>query len=144
MPSADFVRNAQCAVGCEYFMRISRPDALRLSALFKSLYPAFHEKYRKAFEAGVWVRADPGPFLGRAIVWKLQVEPHRDGLDAGPAICFPLGSFTGGALYLPDLGLKLTCEALCFCSLNPSNHLLFADTSRGTSSYSWRATYIMQ
>jgi hypothetical protein len=76
--------------------------------MFRVAYPAYYEKYRLAFEAGVWEEADPGPWLGRAIVWKLQVYPHRDGLDAGPAACFPMGSFEGGQLYLPDLRLKFS------------------------------------
>lgn len=101
------MRTAESALAVKYYLRASRPMALRLAALFKKAWPAFYEKYQKAFDAGVWEREDPGPFCGRAIVWKLQVMPHRDGLDAGPAACFPMGSFSGGELYLPDLQLKL-------------------------------------
>jgi hypothetical protein len=46
---------------------------------------------------------DPGPFLGRAIVWKLNVCPHQDGLDKGPAVIFSMGYFSGRECYLPDL-----------------------------------------
>lgn len=111
VPSADFMRSAKAAQEVKYYMRASRPPALRIAALFQKSFPACYKKYKKVFDAGVWERADPGPFLGRALVWKLQVEPHRDGLDAGPAVCFPLGSFTGGELYFPDLGLKLRCKS---------------------------------
>jgi hypothetical protein len=77
--------------------------------MFKVSWPEDYEKYRKAFEAGVWVEDDPGPWLGRAIVWKLQVLPHRDGLDGGPTAIFCLGRFSGGECYLPDLHIKLRC-----------------------------------
>lgn len=82
--------------------------AKRLSAMFKVAYPEYFEKYRKAFQAGVWEPSDPGPWLGRAIVWKLQVHVHRDGLDEGPAAIFPMGYYKGGELYLPDVELKLS------------------------------------
>lgn len=107
VPSSDFFRNAQSAQAVKWYFRATRAMALRLAVLFKRAWPAYYEKYRKAFDAGVWETSDPGPFLGRAIVWKLQVLPHRDGLDAGPAACFPVGCFAGGELYFPDLGLKL-------------------------------------
>ncbi|KAG1785180.1 uncharacterized protein HD556DRAFT_1192503, partial [Suillus plorans] len=81
---------------------------LRLSAMFHVSFPEFYKKYQKAFEAGKWTVVDPGPFLGRVIVWKLAVLPHQDGLDAGPAVIFPMGRFEGGECYIPDLKLKLS------------------------------------
>ncbi|KAG2745667.1 hypothetical protein P692DRAFT_20849793 [Suillus brevipes Sb2] len=47
------------------------------------------------FKAGKWTVVDPGPFLGRAIVWKLNVCPHQNGLDEGPAVIFSMGYFSG-------------------------------------------------
>ena len=47
-----------------------------------------------------------GPFLGRAVLWKLQVGIHRDAKDY---LCVILnsGEYDGGAALFPDLGLKL-------------------------------------
>ncbi|KAJ8508340.1 hypothetical protein ONZ45_g9369 [Pleurotus djamor] len=70
-------------------------------------FPEYYAAYQAAFDAGVWMRADPGPWIGRAIVYKLQVLPHVDGKDNGPTACFPTGSFSGGEAYFPDLGIKL-------------------------------------
>lgn len=82
--------------------------SLRLAIMFRIAYPETYERYRGAFDEGNWVKVDDtGPFLGRAIVYKLQVLPHRDGGDGGPAVIFPLGDFEGGELYLPDVGAKL-------------------------------------
>lgn len=85
----------------------TRDLAAFLSALFKASFPEYHERYKAAFAAGVWVAEDPGPWLGRAVVYKLQVDLHRDGLDDGPTASFPMGFFEGGELLLPDLGAKL-------------------------------------
>lgn len=81
--------------------------ALLLGNMFQASFPKFYLKYEAAFKAGKWTVADPGPFLGRAVVWKLDVMPHQDGLDEGPTAIFPMGRFTGGECYLTDLKLKL-------------------------------------
>jgi hypothetical protein len=42
-----------------------------LATMFEMLMPDVYKKYRKAFDAGVWERADPGPQVRRVIVYKL-------------------------------------------------------------------------
>ncbi|KAG1772232.1 hypothetical protein EV702DRAFT_1048697 [Suillus placidus] len=106
-PSADMFRNAQVALAVRWYMKRTSKLALALKEMFKVAYPDEFNIYEKAFEAGVWEVADPGPWLGRAIVWKLNVLPHRDGLDGGPTAIFCLGHFSGGEAYLTDLKLKL-------------------------------------
>lgn len=85
----------------------SRPVATYLGACFEVAFPDYYHKYKAAFKAGVWMSEDPGPWLRRAIVWKLPVKTHMDGLDEGPTAIFNVGNYTGGDLYLPDLKLKL-------------------------------------
>lgn len=110
-PSAELaaVKTATAAMHIDHYYNISRPFALRLSLMFKHSFPEYWRQYERAFAAGRWYRVydDPGPFVGRAIVYKLQVLPHRDGLDGGPAVIFPVGRFSGGELYLPDMKAKL-------------------------------------
>ncbi|KAG1838800.1 hypothetical protein DFJ58DRAFT_668149 [Suillus subalutaceus] len=106
-PSADMLRNAQVALAVQWYMKRTSKLALMLGEMFRVAYTDDFEIYQKAFEAGVWEVADPGPWLGRAIVWKLNVLPHRDGLDGGPTAIFCLGHFSGGEAYLTDLKLKL-------------------------------------
>ena len=89
------------------YFEATRPVALHLSACFKVSFPEYHAKYSEAFKAGVWEISDPGPWIGRAIVWKLPVKTHRDSLDDGPTAIFNFGNYTGGNLYLPDLKVKL-------------------------------------
>jgi len=75
--------------------------------MFHAASLMYYKKYKKAFVAGCWTVEDKGPWLERAVVWKLQVGLHRDTLDEGPAACFPCGSYEGGQLCLPDLDAKL-------------------------------------
>ena len=78
-----------------------------LQEAFKVAFPDYYQEYMQAFKAGVWWTEDPGPWLGRAIVWKLQVQPHMDASDVGPTAAFNCGSYDDGPMYLPDLKLKL-------------------------------------
>ena len=94
-------------MAAKVYYRATQRLAAQLAGLFKAAFPLYYKKYRKAFAAGVWFKEDTGPWIGRAIVWKLQVGVHRDGLDEGPAACFPCGYYRGGELCLPDLDAKL-------------------------------------
>ena len=89
-----------------YFTATQKVSA-KLAGMFEAAFPQFHKDYAKAFEAGVWCTKDKDPWIGRVIVWKLPVSLHRDGLDEGPAVCFPCGRYKGGELCLPDLEAKL-------------------------------------
>ncbi|KAF8232695.1 hypothetical protein L208DRAFT_1270597 [Tricholoma matsutake] len=106
-PSKDSLWGCQATMAVKWYYQVTEEVAHLLSAYFKKAFPEYHRQYSKAFSAGVWNLEDPGPWLGRALVYKLQVLPHVDGLDNGPTTCFPVGYFTGGAMHLSDLGLKL-------------------------------------
>lgn len=94
-------------MGVKTYYRNTQKVAAMLAGMFKAAFPKYYAKYHRAFQAGQWADDNPGPWLGRAIVWKLQVGTHRDGLDEGPAACFPCGKYEGGNLCLPDLNAKL-------------------------------------
>jgi hypothetical protein len=70
--------------------------------MFEEFYPGEYKKYKKAFDAGVWIEEDPGPWLGRAIVYKLHVSLHTDKHDDGPTVSFPAGYFNGGNMQIPQ------------------------------------------
>ncbi|KAG1830810.1 hypothetical protein EV424DRAFT_1305306, partial [Suillus variegatus] len=106
-PSRDMLRNASGTQAVEWYFQHTVELAIALDAMFKVSFPNDYEIYEEAFKAGRWIQADPGPWLGRAIVWKLQVLPHRDKLDAGPTAIFNLGRYEGGEAYFTDLKLKL-------------------------------------
>lgn len=74
---------------------------------FKIFFPDYHSLYGQAFEAGRWEESDVGPFLGQAVVYKLDVTGHFDKKDGGPVVSFPCGLFEGGSMSLPQLSLKL-------------------------------------
>jgi hypothetical protein len=93
--------------GISWYYKATYVVAKALAIMFKAIYPGLYDKYRKAFEAGVWEEADPGPWLGRAVVYKLQVNLHNDGRDDGPTASFPAGSYDDGHMLLPDLLARL-------------------------------------
>jgi hypothetical protein len=101
------LRNCHAAVAVKYYLKATAPIGEILGAYFAKAWPDEYERYREAFEAGVWYREDPGPWLGRAIVYKLQVKPHQDRSDGGPTAIFNVGNYSGGHLYFTDLGIKL-------------------------------------
>ena len=94
------------------YLFTSQPLAIYLQEMFRVAFPEYFENYAKAFQAGQWYAEDPGPWLGRAIVWKLQVDTHIDGLDDGPTAIFCCGDFEGGSLYVPDLKFKHRSELI--------------------------------
>ncbi|KDR65806.1 hypothetical protein GALMADRAFT_148389 [Galerina marginata CBS 339.88] len=106
-PSSDISRTGQGTMAVNHYFNSTRALALHLAECFKVAFPDIYTKYQKAFDAGVWNESDPGPWIGRAIVWKLPVLIHQDGLDDGPTAAFNVGSYKGGEMYLPDIRVKL-------------------------------------
>ncbi|KAF9486607.1 hypothetical protein BDN71DRAFT_1358125, partial [Pleurotus eryngii] len=82
--------------------------SLHLGVSFEVYLPVEAAYYQKAFKAGTAFPYDDfGPFLGRALLWKMQLELHADKKDVGPSISFPTGRFSKGHLIIPELGAKL-------------------------------------
>ena len=88
------------------YYKLSQEAATYIGTLFERLFPDYYNEYAEAFEAGKWVQQDPGPFLMRAVVYKLEVKLHHDGRDGGPTVTFPVGSFQGGHMEIPTLGVR--------------------------------------
>ncbi|KAH9911226.1 uncharacterized protein BXZ73DRAFT_82909 [Epithele typhae] len=86
------------------FYTLSAPFAAYFGALFEVFYPDLYQRYQKAFDAGNWIPHDPGPWLGRALVWKLPLDLHFDHGDIGPTLTIPLGFFHNGEMEFPALG----------------------------------------
>jgi len=106
VPSLDMCKGSHSSLAVKWYFRATAEVAEILNAYFAVAFPEQHAAYRQAFNAGVWVTEDPGPWLGRAIVYKMQVSQHQDKSDGGPTAIFNVGQYTGGHLYLPTLGLK--------------------------------------
>ena len=81
--------------------------ARTVALAFRAVFPVWYDTYQKSFDASVWFADDPGPFLGRAVVYKLQGRLHKDKHDVGPSVSFPIGQFTGGEMVFPQLKTKL-------------------------------------
>ncbi|KAI0742300.1 hypothetical protein C8Q80DRAFT_1108850 [Daedaleopsis nitida] len=98
---------AACAVEVQTYFYAMRKVALILAEMFKTFFPDEYERYRQAFDAGVWLEQDPGPWGGRAIVYKLDLALHWDKGDGGPTATFPVGFFDGGIMEIPQLRARL-------------------------------------
>jgi hypothetical protein len=105
--AGEFTRSGTSAKAIRHYYEVTAGLARTLALMFKVLFPEVYAKYSTAFEAGVWERADPGPFLARAIVYKLQVELHQDEHEDGPFVSFPCGDYTGGDMFVPQLRARL-------------------------------------
>lgn len=85
-----------------------------LGMMLKESLPEEWEVMHPVYKAGRWVREDTdnGFALGRAVIWKLQVDIHRDPQDGLGNICvvFNCGRYDKITKYdagmaFPDLGL---------------------------------------
>lgn len=108
-PSKDMLKSCTSAMAWQGFFASTTDITHEVGIRFKYFSKTWYHNYRQAFQAGRFFdeETDPGPFLGRALVWKVQVEPHVDTKDKGPSAMFNSGYYKGGALYYPDLKLKI-------------------------------------
>ena len=77
-----------------------------ISAYFKRVWPNEFAKYQTAFQAGRWFDIKDCVFLGHAIVYKMQVRQHRDGLDRDICAILATGSYEGAHAIFPDIRVK--------------------------------------
>lgn len=108
--SGSFRKTSTALTAFPPFYKTTARISFVLGCMLHSVWPDHYVRYNQAFSAGRWFSEDPGPFLGRAIVYKLQVDLHHDRHDAGPTACFPVGTWDkskgGGSLIVPQLGAK--------------------------------------
>lgn len=80
--------------------------AVIIGEMFRATFPEEYVEYEAAFTAGRWVVQDPGPFMARCVVYKLDTALHYDDNDVGPTAVFVVGDFTGGRMDFPQLKCK--------------------------------------
>jgi hypothetical protein len=67
-----------------------------------------YDVFVKAHKAGRWMQADPGPHIGRVLVWKRHSTDHMDNADSLPTVVIVLsGEFVGGYMEFLDLQTRL-------------------------------------
>ncbi|KAK6980848.1 hypothetical protein R3P38DRAFT_3376595 [Favolaschia claudopus] len=94
--------------------------AIYLSCMFEVAFPQYYLKYCAAFKAGVC----PGPWIDSAIVYKLRVMEHVDGLDDGPTASFCVGDFESGEMYFRKktfVGQNLSCKQAATSTFSTSS-----------------------
>ncbi|TFK17419.1 hypothetical protein FA15DRAFT_605111, partial [Coprinopsis marcescibilis] len=106
--SGDITHTSTSLAASGSYYSLTKEVATVIGIMFKHAFPEWYKKYQAAFDAGVWLREDPGPFLGRAVIFKLQGKLHKDNQDLGPSVCFGVGQYSGGEMIFPQLGAKLS------------------------------------
>lgn len=66
-----------------------------------------HDELCKSHKAGKASDESVGPYLGKALVWKYQVDVHLDDDDVGLCAITCMGEFEGAILVIPQLRLKI-------------------------------------
>lgn len=85
-------------------------DTVIQKAHMKAMMYVFQPKAYKvmypAYLAGEYLSDDLGPFFGHVLVGKNQLYVHLDSKEETPTISFPSGYYEGGAMILPQVGLR--------------------------------------
>lgn len=99
VPSKDMLGAgvARNALAVRWYIRMTRIIHYYLSLLMKQIFPLEYARYRKAFVNALWT-PDAGCWIGRAVLWKCQVDLHVDGGDGIMAIC----AIVNSGDYKPD------------------------------------------
>ncbi|KAL0061138.1 hypothetical protein AAF712_012058 [Marasmius tenuissimus] len=79
-----------------------------IESVIRVFFPEEHALMSKVREAGRAISTEEGGgcYLGRALVFKLQLFNHVDKRDFGISTSFSAGRFTGGYLLIPQLKAK--------------------------------------
>lgn len=88
-----------------YYSQI-QPIVEIICVLFMQIASALFSEMMKSAKATRLLPKMFGPFQTLAILYKLQIGLHNDSKDFGLTAMTNFGSYTGGALIIPVLGLK--------------------------------------
>jgi hypothetical protein len=105
--SKDFI-GMGCAKNMLSASYMERTNALHeiTGIMTKTAFPQHYEVLRQSFAAANIGSQYKGPYLGRATLWKLQTDFHRDENDYLSCMTNS-GNFWGGRAVIPQLGLAL-------------------------------------
>ena len=101
--SAKMVGTCKRFGAVQHYFQESQEVAAIIAEMFKATFPDDFKTYEAAFKAGRWIQQDPGPFIARVLVYKLDTEIHYDDQDVGPTVVFPVGQYTQGYMEFPQL-----------------------------------------
>ncbi|KAK1216501.1 hypothetical protein PQX77_020853 [Marasmius sp. AFHP31] len=107
-PSKDYSRTATSHVAAAEWLRSSWKIQQQLRKMTHSFFPEYYEESAVACKAAI-TRNSPvvGPWIGKAIVWKLQGSSHIDDHDIIPTATYPMGVYEGGYMDLIDIDTRL-------------------------------------
>ena len=105
--SRDLVGSSAFALAWENHLKDSETVHTMLGIALGLSFPDIHADYSKAFQAGAVFEADPGPWIGRAILWKMQTDGLHFDTNDGYTADTAFGNFKNGYLELPQFQVRL-------------------------------------
>lgn len=80
------------------------------SCISQHFFPKNHKRALKRFKAGCYLGDDVGPWLGRALGYKVPTTTHPDEGDSGTTFITAVGSYLEGCLELHNLEVRFTYQ----------------------------------
>ncbi|KAJ7788756.1 hypothetical protein B0H14DRAFT_3892267 [Mycena olivaceomarginata] len=111
MPQSDFLRGCQAALAVKHYYRATQEVAIISAACSRLRTQSTMPDTRQAFKSWRLETADPGPWIGKAIVYKTsRYRSTLMGWMMTNGFLLRRGTSTGGAMYLPDIGMKVSYQ----------------------------------
>lgn len=88
-------------------MRHTEPLAEVVGLTYKLIEAQFHDHMQLSFQAGKLYESAVGPYLARALIYKLQVDAHLDRRDHGLSAMTNSGRYYRGYLYFPQFWMRV-------------------------------------
>ncbi|KAJ3804585.1 hypothetical protein F5876DRAFT_82921 [Lentinula aff. lateritia] len=99
------VGGTQGPMAIQHWYKVTLESGNLLSSVFKQEWPDKWEEAMKYFKAGKWQAANPGPWVGKAIVYKLtsSIRPDKEDAEEYHIVTVPVGHFVGGHILFLDI-----------------------------------------
>jgi hypothetical protein len=113
-PSAQaFSKNALCVPAMNQWLKETTYLNTLMKSMFKTEWPESFERFDHAFKSARLNKLNPGPWHGKAVVWKSDSHVHADTKDSEecPTSCVPIGQYTRGEMELFDMKTKIAYES---------------------------------
>ncbi|KAK7018053.1 hypothetical protein VNI00_018426 [Paramarasmius palmivorus] len=116
--SKDMIHTSSASTSVAHYYQANDLLERHISTIIEVFFPHDHAVLAPAREAARVMNTSGGCYNARAIVFKLPLLLHCDDGDTTVSVSFASGRFTGGYLYIPQLGLAFeynptTVAAFC-------------------------------
>lgn len=90
--SSDTVCNSSFRLSLEWYIAQSQPITGILAGYLNVFWPEVYHEFKKRFAAGRTIDSDTGPWIARALLYKMWLFMHYDQYDKDVRASFACGS----------------------------------------------------